>query len=151
MQPSDLALLFSALSGGIGYAEGAKLAKELGSWRVICYALVFSLPLTLPLAIVTAEMNELYNSLTAWLGLFYLGIISMLLGFFAWYKALKIGGIAKISQLQLLQPFITVVVSYFLFVEQISTTMILVLMIVILCINWTRTAKVTQSYSNSEK
>lgn len=142
LHPADLALLFAALSGGIGYAEGARLAKELSSWRVICYALVLSLPLTLPLAIATAEMNYLDNSLAAWLGLGYLSIISMFLGFFAWYKALKMGGIAKIGQLQLLQPFITIFASYFLFDEPISITMIFVLIVVLLCVNWTRTAKV---------
>ena len=144
LHPADLALLFAALSAGIGYAEGARLAKDLGSWRVICYALVLSLPLTLPLAIATAEMNSLYNSLSAWLGLSYLSFISMFLAFFAWYKALKIGGIAKIGQLQLLQPFITIFASYFLFEEQISTTMILISIIVLLCVNWTRKAKVTK-------
>ncbi|MDJ0632855.1 MAG: DMT family transporter [Xenococcaceae cyanobacterium MO_188.B29] len=142
LQLTDLALLFAALSGGIGYAEGARLAKELSSWRVICYALVISLPITLPLAITTAEMNSSYNSLSSWLGLGYLSFISMFLGFFAWYKALKMGGIAKIGQLQLLQPFITIFVSYFLFDESISTTMILVLIVVLLCVNWTRTARV---------
>ncbi len=67
----------------------------------------------------------------------------MFLCFFVWYKALKMGGITKISQLQLLQPFITILASYFLFGELISSTMILVLVVVLLCINWTRTAKVT--------
>ncbi|MGK7952691.1 MAG: DMT family transporter [Xenococcaceae cyanobacterium] len=146
LHPADLALLFAAISGAIGYAEGARLAKDLGSWRVICYALVFSLPLTIPLTITTAEMNPLNNYFMAWLGLLYLGIVSMFLGFFAWYKALKMGGIAKISQLQLLQPFITIFVSYFLFEEQISKTMIFVLMIVLLCVNWTRKAKVSRSF-----
>ena len=142
LHPADLALIFAALCGGIGYAEGARLANELGSWRVICYALVLCLPLTIPLAIATAEMNSSYNSLSAWLGLGYLSFISMFLGFFAWYKALRMGGIAKIGQLQLLQPFITVFVSYFLFGEQISTIMIFVLMIVLFCVNGTRRAKV---------
>lgn len=87
-------------------------------------------------------MNYLYDSLTAWLGLLYLSVISMLLGFFVWYKALKMGGIAKISQLQLLQPIMTIFVSYFLFGEQISNKMILVLIVVLLCVNLTRTAKV---------
>ena len=144
LQLTDLALLCAALSGGIGYAEGARLAKELSSWRVICYALVISLPITLPLAITTAEMNSDYNSLFPWLGLGYLSFISMFLGFFAWYKALKMGGIAKIGQLQLLQPFITIFVSYFLFNESISITMILVLLVVLLCVNWTRKAKVSR-------
>ncbi len=71
LQTSDLALFFAALSASIGYAEGAILTKELGGWRVICYALVISLPLTLPIAILTAEMNEISNYLTAWLGLFF--------------------------------------------------------------------------------
>lgn len=140
LQPADLALLLAALSAGIGYAEGARLAKELGSWRVICYALVISLPVTFPLAIITAEINYLYNSWSAWIGLGYLSMVSMFFAFFAWYKALEMGGIAKIGQLQLLQPFFTVFISYFLFKEQISMTMLFVLMVVLFCVNWTRMA-----------
>lgn len=142
MQIADAALLLAVMSAAIGYAEGARLAKELGSWRVICYALVISLPVTLPITLLGAEINLEYNALPAWIGFFYLSIISMFLGFFAWYKGLQMGGIAKVGQLQLLQPFVTFFASSVLFREQISSLMFLVLAIVLTSVHFGRKSKV---------
>jgi drug/metabolite transporter (DMT)-like permease len=139
---ADLALVLAVVSAAIGYAEGARLAKELGSWRVICYALVLSLPITLPVSLLYAEMNSQYNAFPAWIGFIYVSVFSMFLGFFAWYRGLEMGGIAKVGQLQLLQPFITFFASSVLFHEQISPLMFLVLAIVLTCVYLGRKAKV---------
>jgi drug/metabolite transporter (DMT)-like permease len=139
---ADVALLLAVVSAAIGYAEGARLAKELGSWRVICYALVLSLPVTLPVSCFYAEMNPQFNAFPAWIGFIYVSIFSMFLGFFAWYRGLEMGGIAKIGQLQLLQPFVTFFASSILFHEQISPLMILVLAIVLTCVYLGRKSRV---------
>jgi drug/metabolite transporter (DMT)-like permease len=142
---ADLALLLAVVSAAIGYAEGARLARQLGSWRVICYALVISLPITIPLSLVFLELNPVYNALPAWIGFAYVSIISMFLGFFAWYRGLNMGGIARIGQLQLLQPFVTFFASSILFSEQISGLMIVVLAIVLTSVHFGRKAKVLRS------
>lgn len=139
---ADVALLLAVVSAAMGYAEGARLAKELGSWRVICYALVMALPVTLPIMLLYTEMNGQYNALPAWIGFIYLSLVSMFLGFFAWYKGLQMGGIAKIGQVQLLQPFVTFFASSVLFREQISPLMFLVLAIVLTSVHFGRKAKV---------
>ena len=46
---------------------------------------------------------------TAWLGFAYVSVISMFLGFFAWYAGLARGGVAKIGQVQLAQPVLSLV------------------------------------------
>ncbi|MCU0565191.1 MAG: DMT family transporter [Oculatellaceae cyanobacterium Prado106] len=139
---ADVALLLAVVSAGFGYAEGTRLARELGSWRVICYALAIALPITLPISIGMAEMNPAYNTLPAWIGFLYVSLVSMFLGFFAWYRGLEMGGIAKIGQLQLLQPFVTFFASSLLFSEQISPLMFLVLAIVLASVHFGRKAKV---------
>ncbi len=128
---ADIALLFAVISAALGYAEGARLAKELGSWRVICYALVLSLPISIPLFCVSVQLNPQHNVISAWLGFAYVSVVSMLFAFFAWYRGLELGGIAKIGQLQLIQPFITIIASAVLFSEKLSPGMFLVLAIVV--------------------
>lgn len=142
---ADVALLLAVFSAAIGYTEGARLAKELGSWRVICYALVISLPVSLPITLLYTEINAQYNAPPAWIGFIYLSLISMFLGFFAWYKGLQMGGIAKIGQVQLLQPFVTFFASSILFREQISPLMFLVLAIVLISVHLGRKAKVIRA------
>jgi drug/metabolite transporter (DMT)-like permease len=144
---ADGALLLAVVSAAIGYAEGARLARELGSWRVICYALVLSLPVTLPVSWFYAEMNPQFNALPAWIGFIYVSLFSMFLGFFAWYRGLELGGIARVGQLQLLQPFVTFFASSLLFREQISPLMFVVLAIVLTCVYFGRKAKVIRSES----
>ncbi|PSB18672.1 EamA/RhaT family transporter [Phormidesmis priestleyi ULC007] len=131
LHTADVALLFAVISAALGYAEGTKLAKELGSWRVICYALVLSLPISIPLFCFSVQINSQYNVISAWVGFVYVSVVSMLLAFFAWYRGLELGGIAKIGQLQLFQPFITIFASAVLFSEQLSSDMFLVLAIVL--------------------
>ncbi len=101
----DWWLVLACFCCGLSYAQGGMLARHIGSWQVICWALVFSLPLLLPLCWYFQPVN--YDvSLNSWLGFGYLAVFSMFLGFFAWYKGLSTGGVAQVSQLQLLTPFL---------------------------------------------
>jgi drug/metabolite transporter (DMT)-like permease len=138
---ADLALVFAAIAAAIGYAEGARLASELGSWQTICYALVVVLPVSIILLFLNLEINQVPNAIAAWVGLLYLSFISMFLAFFAWYRGLAMGGIAKIGQLQLLQPFITIGAAKIFFDEPFTNTMFLVLIVVLLSVYFGRKAQ----------
>ncbi len=104
----DLALLGAVLFAGLGYAQGGLLARELGGWQVICWTLVVSLPLLIPLTLIYGDWSSFQAMpLSAWAAFCFLALINSLVGFFFWYRALAIGGVAKISQIQLLQTFFT--------------------------------------------
>ena len=104
---ADLLVLAAVALGAIGYAEGGALARDMGGNRVICWALVLSLPLTLPIGAVAALTGGVDAPADAWLGFAYVAIVSQFLAFFAWYAALARGGVAKIGQVQLVQPLLT--------------------------------------------
>ncbi len=108
---ADIALLAAVFSAAIGYAVGAKLSKDIGGWQVICWALVLALPFVLVPAIYTSPESFLNIPAIAYTNFFYLALVSQLLAFFAWYRGLALGGIARVSQTQLLQPFITLLAS----------------------------------------
>jgi len=104
MSAGDGWLLLAVLFTGIGYVAGAKVAVDLAAPQVICWVLVFSLPLTLPAALWWWPAAP--ASVGAWGGFLYVSIFSMWLGFFAWYRGLTLGGVVRVSQVQLLQPFL---------------------------------------------
>lgn len=104
----DLALLAAIVAAAAGYAEGARVSQTLGGWQTICWALVLSLPVLLPITAWEALTQPLSAAGDwAWSGFLYVALVSQLSGFFAWYRGLALGGVARVSQLQLLQPFIT--------------------------------------------
>lgn len=117
---ADLALFGAVISAAIGYSLGARLTKTLGGWQVICWALVIALPFTLFPTFYYAPVSFSEIPLTAYLYFLYLALISQLFGFFAWYKGLALGGVARVSQVQLIQPFVTLLASVLLLGEQIS-------------------------------
>jgi drug/metabolite transporter (DMT)-like permease len=97
-------LLLAVLFTGIGYVAGAQVAAQMPSPQVICWVLVLSLPFTLPAALwwfPTAPAR-----LASWGGFLYVSLFSMWLGFFAWYRGLTLGGVVRVSQVQLVQPFL---------------------------------------------
>lgn len=104
----DLALLGAVLLAGFGYAQGGALSKELPGWQVMCWTLVVSLPVLLPasLWLYTPTIPDQLSGQGVG-ALLFLALINSLLGFFSWNRALALGGIQRISQLQLLQPFFT--------------------------------------------
>jgi drug/metabolite transporter (DMT)-like permease len=109
---ADAWLLGAVLSTAFGYVAGARVSAQLPAAQVIGWILVFSLPLTLPAAMwlwpaETARVPAVRPS--AWLGFAYVSVFSMWLGFFAWYRGLALGGVVRVSQVQLLQPFLAIV------------------------------------------
>ncbi|MCF1450823.1 DMT family transporter [Agrobacterium vitis] len=104
----DVALIGAVVMAGLGYAQGGILARSLGGWQVICWTLVASLPLLIPATIATASWNDFAAlPIVPWAAFAFLALVNSLIGFFFWYQALAIGGIARVSQVQLLQPFFT--------------------------------------------
>ncbi|OZB42534.1 MAG: EamA family transporter [Thiomonas sp. 13-66-29] len=118
LQPADILLIAAMLAGGWGYAQGARLAGSLPAEQVISWAVVCSLPLTLPATLWLWPQHAVAAS--AWGALAYLGVISMWLGFFAWYRALALGGTVRISQIQLLQPFLSMLAAAALLGEHLD-------------------------------
>ena len=116
----DIALLGAIISAAFGYAFGGKLAKEIGGWQVICWALLISLPFIIIPTINTLPESPSSLSAPIILAFLYLALMSQFFGFFIWYKAMAIGGIARVSQVQLLQPFVTIIASSLLLMEQIN-------------------------------
>ncbi|MBD9675846.1 DMT family transporter [Pseudomonas sp. PDM18] len=130
----DLLMLAAVAVCGLGYAEGGRIARHLGSWQVICWVLVLSLPLMLPLAWYTQPETFTGASWPAWISLGYVSLFSMLIGFFFWYHGLATGGIAAVGQLQLLQPFFGLALAGLLLHEQISPLMAGATVAVVLCV-----------------
>ncbi len=116
----------------IAYAKGAMLAKFVGSWQVICWALVCSLPVMLVISVAELQSIDVASiSIKAWAGVAYLSLFSMFFGFFAWYHALALGGVSQISQLQQLSPFLSLGIAAILLGEQVSLLQWLVAALVV--------------------
>jgi drug/metabolite transporter (DMT)-like permease len=130
----DLLMLAAILLCGLGYAEGATLSRRLGGWQVISWALLVSLlPMTL-IGLITMPGSWSGIGGPAWLGLAYISVFSMLLGFVFWYRGLALGGIAGVGQLQLLQPFFGLALASVLLNEPVAWTMIAAAGAVVLCV-----------------
>lgn len=120
LQLADLALFAAVVAAALGYAEGGRIAQEMGGWQVICWALVLAAPIEGWLTFKVVGAHELVTSPAAWLGFAYVSVVSQLLGFFAWYHGLAIGGVARVGQIQLLQPFLTILASALLLGEAMT-------------------------------
>jgi drug/metabolite transporter (DMT)-like permease len=121
LQVGDLWLLGAIVLAAMGYAEGAVLSRAMGGWRVISWALVFSLPI---LAVVVGVLvwRDGFPSAgpDVWVAFAYLAAVSMYLGFFPWYAGLAMGGVARVGQVQLVQPVFSLVWAWVLIGEAIS-------------------------------
>jgi drug/metabolite transporter (DMT)-like permease len=115
----DLWMLGAVVLGAMGYVFGGRLASAMGGVNVILWALVIALPVSAPVAAWLAWNTPLAVSAAAWGGFAYVTLVSQLIGFFAWYNGLALGGIARVGQVQLLQVFFTLVFAALLFGEQV--------------------------------
>ncbi|XVU23458.1 DMT family transporter [Actinoplanes sp. CA-054009] len=131
---ADLFLLAAVILCGLGYAEGGALARALGGARTICWALLLSLPVTVPVTIVAAVAAPPHAGPAAWSSFAYLTAVSMFLGFFAWYAGLAQGGIARVGQIQLAQPVLTLAWSALLLNEPVSPASIAAAGVVLACV-----------------
>lgn len=130
----DGLMLAAVVACGLGYAEGAALSRKLGGWQVICWALALSLPVMLALTFATLPPSFAGVGSGAWIGLAYVSLFSMVIGFVFWYRGLAQGGIAAVGQLQLLQPFFGLALAATLLHEQVSPLMVVVTLGVVACV-----------------
>lgn len=129
----DLLLFGAVLSAAVGYAEGGLLARELGSWQTISWALLLAAPPMVAVLVPTVVRQPPAATPVEWLAFGYLAVVSMFLGFFAWYRGLAIGPMAQVSQVQLVQPVLTILWAALLLREQITWPTILGGLAVIAC------------------
>lgn len=120
VQRADVLLFVGVFVCAAGYAEGALLTKELGAWQTISWGLVVALPLMAALTAVSVVQQPPAASATEWACFAYLSAISMYLGFFAWYHGLALGPMAQVSQVQLVQPVLSIAWAALLLAEQIT-------------------------------
>lgn len=130
----DTLMMIAIVTCGYGYAEGGRLSRHLGGWQVISWALVIALPFMLVAAWICLPDQWQGISTSAWAGLIYVSLFSMLIGFFFWYRGLAQGGIAAVGQLQLLQPFMGLALAAALLHEEIGLPMIAATLGVVVCV-----------------
>lgn len=142
LQYADLALLTAVIILGLSYAEGGKLAKELGSWQVIAWAIIIGAPFfIIPVALsMTTEM--LHAPIQAWISFIYLAVVSQFLAYVAWYSGMAMGGIARVSQIQYLQPFLMILFATLFLNESITYFTIVIAVIVVLSVVFGKGARV---------
>ncbi|MFD2027206.1 DMT family transporter [Promicromonospora aerolata] len=133
LRGSDVLLLTAVVACAVGYAEGGLLARELGAWQTISWALVLAgVPMALVTVFTMAQRTPTGTPLD-WALFGYLGVVSMFLGFFAWYRGLGIGPMAQVSQVQLVQPVLTICWAALLLREHITWPTVLGGAAVIVC------------------
>lgn len=131
---ADALLLISVVLGAVGYAEGGRLARDIGGWQTISWSLVIAAPIVaVPFLLSVPNAIEAIP-LRAWLSLAYLGLISQWLAFFAWYQGMARAGIAHSAQVQLLQVFLTLVAAAVLLHEPIPGKTLLFALWVVGCV-----------------
>jgi drug/metabolite transporter (DMT)-like permease len=115
---ADLLLAGAVLAAAVGYVYGAQVTPAMGAERVICWVCVLALPFTLPGVLLLWPERPV--PAPAWGGFVYVGAVSMWAGFFAWYRGLAIGGALRVSQVQLLQPFLSIMAAALLLGEAVE-------------------------------
>jgi drug/metabolite transporter (DMT)-like permease len=133
LEMADALLLGAVVCASAGYVSGARLSKDMTAEQVICWVLVLSLPITVPLAVMTRPTAPIAPA--AWAGFAYVSLFSMWIGFFAWYRGLALGGTLRVSQVQVLQPFLSMLVAVPLLGERLDAAT-LVFAAAVLAVVW---------------
>ena len=129
----NLLLLGAVAAAAVGYAEGGLLARELGAWQTVSWALVVAAPVMAALTGVAVMREAPTGTPVEWAAFAYLSIVSMFLGFFAWYRGLGIGPMAQISQVQLAQPVMSLCWAALILHEELTWPTVLGGTAVIVC------------------
>lgn len=129
--PVDVLLVLGGICACIGYVEGGELSRKMNPRAVISWALVISLPANVIFSYLTFDSAYLNVGTFAWSIFVYLSLFPMFLGFFFWYEGLAIGGIARVSQVQLIQPFCTLIVASILLGDSLTWTNVVFAVLVV--------------------
>lgn len=133
-QAADGWLVAAVLSIAIGYVEGGRAARAIGAVPTLCWAMILLLPVaTLNLAVLVPGYDFEAVSPAAWVGFGYAGVTSMFFGSVVWYRALAIGGTARIGQLNLVQPFLAIIWSALLLSEHLTWSVLTTAAVVVVC------------------
>lgn len=130
---TDLLFFAAVIAAALGYSEGALLSRELGAWQTISWALVLAAPVMAVLTAIAWVQQPPDATGVEWASFAYLAAISMFLAFFAWYRGLAIGPVARVSQVQLVQPVMTLAWAALLLGEELTVPLLLGGLVVILC------------------
>jgi drug/metabolite transporter (DMT)-like permease len=130
---TDLLFFAAVIAAALGYSEGALLSRELGAWQTISWALVLAAPVMMALTVIAWALQPPDATAVEWASFAYLATVSMFLGFFAWYRGLAIGPVARVSQVQLVQPVMTLAWAALLLGEELTVPLLLGGLVVILC------------------
>ena len=149
---ADLLVVGAVFSSAWCYVLGASVTRAMPGWQVISWVVVFALPLTIPASIALwVETSSHYNpDVGAWTSLVLLGVSSMYVGFFAWYRGLALAGIAHGSQVQQLQALLTLGWSALLLGERITTSTVLAALAVIVAVIWAQRGRIAVSVAPQE-
>ena len=150
-QLADFALLAAVMILGLSYAEGGKLAKELGSWQVIAWAIIIGAPFFIVPVGLSLSTDMLHAPLQAWISFIYLAIVSQFLAYVLWYSGMALGGIARVSQIQYLQPFLMILFATVFLDESITFFTLVIAVIVVFTVIFGKNATVTMKESQSKK
>lgn len=151
LQFADLALLAAVIILGLSYAEGGKLAKEIGSWQVIAWAIMIGAPFFIIPVGLNLTTDMLHAPLQAWVSLIYLSVVSQFLAYVAWYSGMAMGGIARVSQIQYLQPFLMILFATVFLDESITFFTLGIAVIVVFSVILGKNAHVSIKGAVSEK
>lgn len=125
LSAGDLLLFAAVAMSAVGYAVSGRLTAEMPGWEVISWILVMALPISLPAAALTIPADLTHIALKPWLAVLYVAVFPQWVGFFAWNAGMAMGGIARVSQVQLLQPFVTFALAAFFNNETITLQILL--------------------------
>jgi drug/metabolite transporter (DMT)-like permease len=141
LSTGDLLLFGAVAASAVGYAFSGRLTLQMPGWEVISWALVMALPISLPATALTLPADPTQIALKPWLAVLYVALFPQWIGFFAWNAGMAMGGIARVSQVQLLQPFITFVLAALFNDETITLQIVLFAAAVVATVaisTWTR-------------
>lgn len=138
----DVFLFGAVVAAGIGYSMSARLSARLGSAGVISWAVVIALPVSAPATVWLWPADAHLVSWQSWSALAYVGLVSQWLGFFAWNRGLAMGGIARVSQVQLVQTFVTLALAALINGETLDAETITVATLVVVTVMLGQRARV---------
>lgn len=140
----DVYLFLAAISTSVGYVYAANLSRAMPGWETISWILALALPLTLPLTLWLWPADPGSVPFNAWIGFAYVSVFSMFVGFFAWNAGLAMGGVARVSQVQLLQTFVTLGLSAVVNGEHVGPSTIAVAALVVAIVAAGSNARIAQ-------
>ncbi|MFD8597087.1 DMT family transporter [Kitasatospora sp. NPDC059646] len=137
---ADLYLLGALLICAVGYAEGGRLSRTMPGWQVIAWSLAAALPVTAATGALALAAEPVHWSLHGVTGLAYLGAVSQFGGFVVWYRGMAAIGVPRASQLQLVQPLLTLCWAVLLLGERLPGAAVPTALAVVACIAVTQRA-----------